>query len=68
MFVGWIPQLAKGYWVGVKLDEPSGESNGSIDGVKYFEAQEKQGLFVWPKELSVGDYPEVDPFGGDDEI
>lgn len=28
--------LGYGYFVGVKLDEPYGDSNGVIKGVKYF--------------------------------
>ncbi len=27
-FVGKIPELGQGYWVGVLLDEPMGDSNG----------------------------------------
>lgn len=68
MFVGKIEKLGKGYWVGVKLDEPSGNSNGTIEGTQLFVAQENHGIFVRPKELQVGDFPEVDPFSGDDEI
>jgi len=32
MFVGKVDKLGKGFWIGVKLDEPSGDSNGTIDG------------------------------------
>lgn len=34
-FVGKIMDLGKGYFVGVKLDEPMGNSNGTVNGVKY---------------------------------
>lgn len=30
MYVGKVPELANGYWVGVKLDDPAGTNNGSI--------------------------------------
>jgi len=32
-FVGKVPPLGKGYWVGVKLDEPLGDTQGTVDGV-----------------------------------
>lgn len=35
-FVGKVPDLGAGYFVGVRLDEPFGTSNGVIKGVKYF--------------------------------
>jgi dynactin complex subunit len=28
--------LGNGYYIGVKLDEPYGDSNGIVKGVKYF--------------------------------
>jgi tubulin-folding cofactor B len=37
-YVGKIMDLGQGYYVGVKLDEPYGNSNGVVKGVKYFEA------------------------------
>lgn len=68
MYVGKIQSLGKGYWVGIKLDEPQGDSTGTIDGTQYFVAPDKHGIFVRPIELQVGDFPEVDPFSADDEI
>ena len=35
-YVGKIMDLGNGYFVGVKLDEPFGNSNGIVKGVKYF--------------------------------
>jgi len=40
-----------GYFVGVKLDEPYGDSDGSVKGVKYFEAPSKYAIFVRPNNL-----------------
>ncbi len=57
--------LGQGYFVGVKLDEPFGNSNGVVKGVKYFEAPEKFAIFVRPNALEIGDFPELDI---DDEI
>lgn len=49
--------LGVGYWVGIKLDEPYGDSDGIVKGVKYFEAANKYGIFVRPNQLEVGDFP-----------
>ena len=43
--------LGQGYYVGVKLDEPVGNSNGVVKGVTYFEAPQKYGIFVRPNAL-----------------
>ncbi len=43
--------LGNGYYIGVKLDEPYGDSNGIVKGVKYFQAPEKYGAFVRPNAL-----------------
>jgi len=67
-YVGQIAKLGKGFWVGVQLDEPSGNSDGKIDGESFFDCPANYGLFIRPKELAVGDYPEIDEFGDDDEI
>ena len=68
-FVGKVKPLGKGFWVGVLLDEPTGNSNGTIDGEVVFEAGEKYAIFVRPTELKTGDYPEIDEFDeGEDEI
>ena len=62
MYVGQIDKLGKGYWVGVKLDEPQGDTDGKVDGTQIFECQASYGIFVRPKEVNVGDFPEVDAF------
>jgi tubulin-folding cofactor B len=64
-FVGKIMDLGQGFFVGVKLDEPFGNSNGVVNGVKYFEASDKFAIFVRPNALEIGDFPELDI---DDEI
>mmetsp|Transcript_38946 Transcript_38946/g.70909 ORF Transcript_38946/g.70909 Transcript_38946/m.70909 type:complete len:288 (-) Transcript_38946:92-955(-) len=58
----------KGMWVGIKLDEPQGQNNGTKDGKRYFECPEKYGCFSKPENVRVGDYPERDPFASDDEF
>eukprot|EP01017_Pseudomicrothorax_dubius_P030066 TRINITY_DN3708_c0_g2_i9.p1 TRINITY_DN3708_c0_g2~~TRINITY_DN3708_c0_g2_i9.p1 ORF type:complete len:192 (+),score=59.37 TRINITY_DN3708_c0_g2_i9:330-905(+) len=64
-YVGKIPDMGMGFYVGLKLDEPFGDINGKIFGVTYFSCPAKYGLIVRPEEIEVGDFPELDI---DDEI
>lgn len=69
VFVGLVKELGYGFWVGVKLDEPLGENNGSYKGKKYFESENNYGTFVRPSYVKVGDFPPEDPFNAaEDEI
>jgi len=63
-YVGEVEGLTAGYWVGVRLDEPLGKSNGTCAGKVYFAAGEKCGSFVRPGFVAVGDFP---PFFEEDE-
>lgn len=66
-WVGEIPQKG-GHWVGVVFDEPVGNNDGSIDGVKYFDcAGSRYGGFIRGKNVEVGDFPERDLFDSDEE-
>jgi tubulin-folding cofactor B len=51
---------AKGYWVGVELDEAFGKNNGTVGGKQYFVCEENFGIFVKPAKVKVGDYPVID--------
>jgi len=68
-YVGLVPELAPGYWVGVQLDEPTGDTDGVVKGKKYFECPvgSKYGLFIRPKEMRVGDFPPQDDFNEDED-
>jgi tubulin-folding cofactor B len=68
-YVGKIDILDNGEmtWVGVEFDEPVGKNDGCINGVRFFDAKDKHGSFVKPKQVEVGDFPEIDPFASDDE-
>ena len=63
-----MPGLEKGYWIGVKLDEPTGDCDGKVKGKQFFDAGAKFGQFVRPEDLNVGDYPEIDEFDMDDDM
>lgn len=61
-----------GDWVGIKLDEPVGSSDGTDRGVQLFDCTgPKYGHFLpvnaeWSSAISTGDYPPVDPFNMDE--
>lgn len=67
-YVGLVPELGTGYWLGVTFDEPVGKTDGTAKGGKrYFEAMNRHGGFVRGKNTQVGDYPERDLFDDSDE-
>eukprot|EP00936_MAST-01D_sp_MAST-1D-sp1_P002439 g2439.t1 len=41
-------QFGPGQWVGIELDAPEGDHDGSIDGVEYFSCRDKHGIMVRP--------------------
>lgn len=68
-YVGKVKDLGFGYFVGIALDEPMGDCNGTFKGKKYFECGEHFGVFVRPNYIKVGDFPPVDEFNeNEDEI
>lgn len=69
--VGYVGPVAgiKGIWVGLRLDEPLGQNDGTKDGKTYFDCTgPKYGCFAKPENVRAGDYPERDPFASDDEF
>jgi tubulin-folding cofactor B len=67
-FVGAVDDLpGGGLWIGVRYDEPVGKNDGSVAGKRYFDAGKNRGGFVRPERVVVGDYPEEDLLGSEDE-
>ncbi|GAA5981749.1 hypothetical protein JCM10908_004588 [Rhodotorula pacifica] len=54
-------------WVGVEWDEPVGKNDGTVDGKRYFETGPLRASFVRPDKVTIGDYPELDPFADEEE-
>ncbi len=69
-FVGRVKGLGAGYWLGIVLDDPLGNSDGKVAGKQIFECPgPKFGIFVRPVEADTGDFPPIDDFDEDlDEI
>lgn len=61
-FVGEIPEISGsgGPWVGIALDEPSGNTDGSVKGRIYFQTPPKCGIFLRPDRITVGEFPPLD--------
>ena len=68
-YVGKVPTLEYGYFIGIKLDEPLGDCNGSVGGKEYFKCEDNFGVFVRPDFVKMGDFPPEDIFNEiEDEI
>ncbi len=68
-FVGVVPQLRSGWWVGVEYDEPVGKHDGAVQGKRYFTAPASCGGFARPDKVTVGDFPPCDEdFASEDEL
>jgi tubulin-folding cofactor B len=67
MYVGMIKELGYGFFIGIKLDEPLGENDGTVNGKKYFDCENHYGVFVRPNYVKVGDFPPVDVFNAEED-
>eukprot|EP01083_Nonionella_stella_P092927 260266_1 len=59
-FIGSTLFDQKGVWIGIELDEPYGQHNGTVKGKQYFKCNDKYGVFVRPNQVDVGDFPVID--------
>ncbi|CAK9115448.1 150 kDa isoform (150 kDa dynein-associated polypeptide) (DAP-150) (DP-150) (p150-glued) [Durusdinium trenchii] len=50
-YVGRVSQLFPGYWVGLELEEPKGNNDGSVEGSMYFKCPAQHGLFMRPSKI-----------------
>ena len=66
-YVGKIVDIAPGWWIGVQYDEPVGKNDGSVKGHRAFTCPPNYGGFLRPDKITVGDFPEEDLFGSDDD-
>jgi tubulin-folding cofactor B len=67
MYVGEIPKLKPGHWVGIKFDEPVGRADGTVKGERIFACEPTFGAFVRGGKVTVGDFPERDLMDSDVE-
>jgi tubulin-folding cofactor B len=62
-YVGRVPPLKPGFWVGVEYDEPVGKNDGSIaagkgkPNLRLFQCNPNYGGIVRPEQVTVGDFP-----------
>ena len=72
MYVGDVEQIPGGLgkWVGIKLDEPVGRNDGSLNGKRYWgkDGDAKFGVFVRPERVDIGDFPVLDDLEDMEEI
>ncbi|PWA01308.1 hypothetical protein BB558_002609 [Smittium angustum] len=52
--------FSAGIWAGIELDEPLGKNDGTVQGVRYFQAKPNHGLFVRPSQIKQFN-PELPP-------
>lgn len=64
MYVGQVPEIKWGWFIGVRLDFPRGKNDGSCQGVSYFNCEDGYGLFLRPDQITVGDF---EPLGEEEE-
>ena len=52
MFVGQLPNMPAGYWVGVQYEEKVGKNDGTLQGKRYFTCPPGHGGFLRASKIS----------------
>ena len=60
-FVGRIPAIAPGWWIGVQYDEPVGKNDGTCKGKRFFECPPNFGGFLRPDKVIASPGPGPGP-------
>ncbi|KAL3427574.1 cell polarity protein alp11 [Phlyctema vagabunda] len=74
MYVGDVEEIpgGAGKWIAIRLDEPVGRNDGSLNGKRYWGKEEagslKHGVFVRPERVEIGDFPVLDEFDDMEEM
>jgi hypothetical protein len=53
MFVGQLPSMPAGYWVGVQFDDKVGKNDGTLHGKRYFTCPPGHGSFLRSSKISL---------------
>ena len=57
VYVGKVPELGRGWWVGLSFDEKLGKNDGSLPcGKRYFDTEKGYGGFFRPSRVRLGEY------------
>ena len=69
MYIGKVPEIAPGFWVGIQFKDKSGKNDGSINGARYFNCPSDFGGFVRPSRIeadtsAAAEAPAAAPVGG----
>lgn len=50
-YVGKVPEIAPGFWLGVQFEDPHGKNDGSLNGTRYFKCKADHGGFLRPNRI-----------------
>jgi len=51
MYIGRVPEIGPGFWIGVEFEQPEGKHDGSLGGVQYFTCAAPHGSFLRPNRV-----------------
>ena len=50
-YIGKVPEIAPGFWIGIQFKDKAGKNDGSIGGARYFSCAPDHGGFVRPSRI-----------------